>query len=83
MSGGEQQRLAIVRALLNAPDWLFLDEATASLDEATEAHLYTLIAPRLPHTALVSIAHRPSVAAYHDRSWRLLPDAQTARLVTS
>ena len=67
MSLGEQQRLAVARALLHRPAWLFLDEATASLDENLEAHLYSLIAQRLPGTMIMSIAHRPTVAAYHDR----------------
>ncbi len=67
LSGGEQQRVALARALLAKPDWLFLDEATASLDPEAEADLYHTLRTRLPNTTLVSIAHRPSVAAFHDR----------------
>lgn len=65
MSPGEQQRVAIVRALILKPTWLFLDEATSSLDEETESYLYQLLASRLPDTTLVSIAHRSKVAHYH------------------
>lgn len=67
LSGGEQQRLALARALLARPDWVFLDEATASLDPEAEAELYRMLCQRLPNATLVSIAHQPSVAAYHDR----------------
>ncbi len=67
LSGGEQQRLAMARALLTRPDWLFLDEATASLDLEGELELYATLRERLPHAAIVSIAHRPEVAALHDR----------------
>jgi len=67
LSGGEQQRVALARALLAKPDWLFLDEATASLDPDAEAELYRTLKARLPNTTLVSIAHRPTVAAVHDR----------------
>ena len=75
MSLGEQQRLAMARALLHRPEWLFLDEATASLDEATESQLYALLAGRMPGTAIMSIAHRPTVAAYHNRKLSLTPEA--------
>jgi putative ATP-binding cassette transporter len=67
LSGGEQQRLAVARALLLKPDWLFLDEATASLDPEAEGELYRLLRERLPDTTVVSIAHRESVAQFHDR----------------
>ena len=69
LSGGEQQRLAFARALLNKPDWLFLDEATASLPEDAQEVLYRLLKQRLPHTTLVSIGHRASLRGYHEHQY--------------
>ncbi len=67
LSGGEQQRVTLARAVLAKPDWLFLDEATASLDPESEAAFYATLRTALPNTTLVSIAHRREVAALHDR----------------
>jgi len=67
LSGSEQQRLAFARALLNAPDWLFLDEATASLPEDDQEALYRLLKERLPQTTLISIGHRMSLRTQHQR----------------
>jgi len=67
LSPGEQQRIAFARVLIQKPDILFLDEATAALDDPTEARLYGLLQERMGHALIVSIAHRPSLAAFHTR----------------
>jgi vitamin B12/bleomycin/antimicrobial peptide transport system ATP-binding/permease protein len=80
LSLGEQQRLGIARAILQAPDYLFLDEATASLDEAAEAALYRLLNARLKRTTIVSIGHRSTLAAFHRRGLVLERDGELSRL---
>jgi putative ATP-binding cassette transporter len=68
LSLGEQQRLGLARALLHAPQYLFLDEATASVDEPAEAALYRLLQEKLPDATIVSIGHRSTLAAFHQRN---------------
>ena len=80
LSGGEQQRLAIARVLLKKPRWIFADEATAALDESAEKILYGRLQAHVSaaHGGMVSIAHRPSVAAFHNRQWELVRSAEGA-----
>ena len=80
LSPGEQQRLAIARALLQKPDWLFLDEATSAVDPELEARLYRLIRERLPNTTLVSVAHRATLNVFHDRRLRFVPGKEGVEL---
>jgi putative ATP-binding cassette transporter len=74
LSLGEQQRLGLARALLHAPQYLFLDEATASLDEPSEAALYRLLQAKLPATTIVSIGHRSTLEAFHQSNIVLTRD---------
>jgi putative ATP-binding cassette transporter len=67
LSPGEQQRIAFARALIQKPDWLFLDEATSAVDEATEARLYRLVRERLPGTTVFSVGHRATLRSFHSR----------------
>jgi putative ATP-binding cassette transporter len=80
LSLGEQQRLGIVRAILHEPDFLFLDEASASLDEPAEAELYKLLKERLPNATIISIGHRSTLAAFHQRGLTLARDGELYRV---
>ena len=66
LSPGEQQRLAAARVVLHKPDFVFLDEATSALDADNELRLYNTLVERLPNAAILSVAHRESVAMFHD-----------------
>jgi putative ATP-binding cassette transporter len=72
LSLGEQQRIAFARILLQRPDYLFLDEATASLDERMEATLYQLIRSQLRNTTVVSVGHRSTLVAWHESQLTLI-----------
>ncbi|MEW6272059.1 MAG: ATP-binding cassette domain-containing protein [Thermodesulfobacteriota bacterium] len=78
LSGDEQQRLVFARALLHAPDWLIMDDATAALDEGAEKRVYEALAARLPATTVVSITNRPNVAQSHPRRFALALGADGA-----
>lgn len=80
LSLGEQQRLAFARLLLHRPRWVFLDEATAALDEENQDTMMRLFREELADSALISIGHRPGLDAYHDRTLHLLRAPDGARL---
>lgn len=74
LSLGQQQCLSLIRAILHKPAWLFLDEATASLDPATEERLYACLRQKLPATTLISVGHRKGLLPYHQRHLQLRTD---------
>jgi putative ATP-binding cassette transporter len=74
LSPGEQQRIAFARALVQKPDWLFVDEATSAVDEATEARLYGLVRERLANTAVFSVGHRGTLRRFHSRELLVQPN---------
>lgn len=71
LSPGELQRLAFARILMQRPAAVLLDEATSALDEPTEAALYMLLRDRLPDSIIISIGHRNTLAAFHNRTIRV------------
>ena len=74
LSPGEQQRIAFARALVQKPDWLFLDEATSAVDEASEGPLYALLRERLPGATVISVGHRSTLRPFHARRLVIRPN---------
>lgn len=68
LSGGEQQRLALARALLYRPDTLYLDEATNQLDEQAACAVLARLRERLPDCTLIGVSHQPAVQRLFERS---------------
>jgi putative ATP-binding cassette transporter len=75
LSGGEQQRLALARVLLAEPATIFLDEATAALDERGEETLYRVLRGLPWHPTIISVGHRATLRQFHDRVLELEPVA--------
>jgi putative ATP-binding cassette transporter len=83
LSPGEQQRLAFARALLYAPQWLYMDEATSAMDEEDEATLYQALIDQLPGLSIVSVGHRSSLKRFHPRHVRIENGQLVERTVTA
>lgn len=82
LSGGEKQRFGMLRAMLQKPRWLFLDEASSAMDPNMERALYTAVMDELSDTTVVSIAHRESLRPFHDRVYNVNPKTKSLELNT-
>lgn len=71
LSLGEQQKMAFVRILYQKPKWVFLDEATSSLDEESETYLYSMLIKELNYSSIISVGHRNNLKQFHQIQWKL------------
>ncbi len=72
LSGGEQQRLAFARILINPPDILIMDEPTSSLDELSQFKLMEYMRDLLAQTTVIHAGHRHGLDRFHDREIQLI-----------
>lgn len=80
LSGGEKQRLAFARLLIQRPDIVVMDEATAALDPPSQETLMKLVLERLPDATVISVGHRAELEAFHSRKLVLEYHPEGARL---
>jgi vitamin B12/bleomycin/antimicrobial peptide transport system ATP-binding/permease protein len=72
LSGGEQQRLAFARVLVQPPEILIMDEPTASLDELSQFKLMEYMRDQLSDTMVLHAGHRPGLEHFHNREIQLV-----------
>lgn len=78
LSPGEQQRIALMRILLQRPDLLILDEATSALDPANTRHFHDLLGRNLPGITIISVVHDALLHRYHDHALVIADGRATA-----
>jgi hypothetical protein len=88
LSGGQRQKVAIARAVLKDPGLLILDEATANLDEISQATIYSLLRTRLADRTVLSVSHRLAPIKQFERvlvfdRGRVVQDGTYHQLATS
>lgn len=71
LSGGEQQRIGFARLLVQQPDIVIMDEATAALDADGQDSMMELFRNELGKVTLISVGHRVELEDYHDRKLTL------------
>lgn len=71
LSFGEQQKIAIIRAILINPDILIMDESSSSLTRQDEELVYNVIKARLPKAIIISIGHREGLKKLHNHEIHL------------
>lgn len=81
LSGGEKQRLAFARLILQEPDIVVLDEATSALDPSSQDQLMVLLRKHLEKATVLSVGHRPELEAFHDRKLVMEARKDGAKLV--
>ncbi|MBN6065793.1 ABC transporter ATP-binding protein/permease [Aggregatibacter actinomycetemcomitans] len=76
LSGGEQQRIAFARALIQQPQLIFFDETANQLDTVSALHLFSLLKTRLPRAIVIGITHQNELTPFFNRHY-LLQQSQT------
>ena len=79
LSGGERQRIAFARLILQSPNVIVMDEATAALDVDSENRLLRQLMERFPKAIVLSVGHRPGLESVHTRKIVLVRTPSGAR----
>lgn len=72
LTAGDQQRLGFARLLLHRPNWIFIQEATDTLDGDSEEDMMRLVQEEFEGATIITVGYRPALEAYHQRKLTLV-----------